>query len=127
MYVHVEKTTQGPIIIVARDDGVRLRVRAPNRKFSPRRNPDPTQATLVTAEALGSAGVLARWSCLMWDIERLSDESVRKLYENIRLQVAHDVQSGSRHRFMGETARQQAERLRGEMDRRRLRFTPIDW
>jgi hypothetical protein len=35
MLVDVEKTTKGPIIIVVRDDGVRLRVRAPDRKFSP--------------------------------------------------------------------------------------------
>ena len=63
----------------------------------------------------------------MSNIQRLSNESVLRLYENIREQVIKDVRSGSRHRFMGETARQQAERLREEMDRRRLRFTPIDW
>jgi len=28
---------------------------------------------------------------------------------------------------MGEPARQQAQRLREEMDRRRLKFTPIEW
>jgi hypothetical protein len=33
--VTVEKTTQRPIIIAVRDDGVSLRVRAPDRKFSP--------------------------------------------------------------------------------------------
>jgi hypothetical protein len=63
----------------------------------------------------------------MSEIERLSDESVRRLYENIRTQVAEDLRSGSRHRFMRDTARQQAERLREEMDRRRLQFTPIKW
>jgi hypothetical protein len=63
----------------------------------------------------------------MSDIQRLSDESLHTLYENIRDQVAIDARSGSPHRFMGETARQQAERLREEMDRRRLRFDPIEW
>jgi hypothetical protein len=63
----------------------------------------------------------------MADIADLSDESVQKLYESIRDQVAQDIRSGSRHRFMGETAKMQAERLRREMDRRRLRFRAIDW
>jgi hypothetical protein len=63
----------------------------------------------------------------MGDIQLLSDESVCRLYESIRIQVALDVRSGGRHRFMGETARQQAERLREEMTRRRLRVSPIEW
>ena len=37
------------------------------------------------------------------------------------------MNSGGRYRFVGESARQYAERLREEMDRRRLKFTPIDW
>ncbi len=63
----------------------------------------------------------------MSDIERLNDESLNRLYESIREQVAADVRLGGRHRLVGETARQQAERLRAEMDRRRLRVNPIDW
>ena len=63
----------------------------------------------------------------MSDIQRLSDESLHTLYENIRDQVEIDHRSPSSHRLMGETARQQAERLREEMDRRRLKFTPIEW
>jgi len=35
MFVVAQKTAQGPIITVVRDDGVRLRVRAPDRKFTP--------------------------------------------------------------------------------------------
>jgi len=35
MHVNVEKTTDRPVIIAVRDDGVSLRVRAPDRKFSP--------------------------------------------------------------------------------------------
>lgn len=60
-------------------------------------------------------------------IEDLSDESVLKLYENIRQQVFADNQVGSRHRLLGETAKQQAQRLRDELDRRRLKVSPIDW
>ena len=63
----------------------------------------------------------------MNELRRLTDESIRRLYNSIREQVAQDSRSGSPHRFMGETARQQAERLREEMDRRRLKFTPIEW
>ncbi len=35
MYLNVEKTTDRPNIIAIRDDGVSLRVRTPDRKFSP--------------------------------------------------------------------------------------------
>jgi hypothetical protein len=84
-------------------------------------------ATLVTGQSLRFDGARRWWSCFMWDIQNLSDESIRRLYDNIQEQVALDVRSGSRHRFMGETARQQAERLREEMDRRRLQFKRIDW
>ena len=60
-------------------------------------------------------------------LNKLSDESVLILYENIREQVAADARTGSRYKFVGETAKQRAEHLREEMDRRRLRFTPINW
>jgi hypothetical protein len=63
----------------------------------------------------------------MNDIRFLSDESLHTLYDNIREQVVQDFRSGSRHRFMGETAKQQAQRLREEMNRRRLRFDLIEW
>jgi hypothetical protein len=45
-------------------------------------------------------------------IESLSDESVLRFYEDIRQQVAADLASGNRYRFIGEAAKQQAERLR---------------
>ena len=63
----------------------------------------------------------------MSSIRILADDNVLRLYENIREQVSADIRLGSRHRLMGETAKQQAERLREELDRRRLQFTPIDW
>jgi hypothetical protein len=55
------------------------------------------------------------------------DESLLHFYESVRRQVEADRQSGGRYRFAGESARQYADRLREEMDRRRLQFTPIDW
>jgi hypothetical protein len=60
-------------------------------------------------------------------IESLSDESVLRFYEGIRQQVAADLGAGNRYRFMGEAAKQQAERLRIELARRRLRCNPIEF
>jgi hypothetical protein len=54
------------------------------------------------------------------------DESLLTYYVSVRRQVEADMHSGGRDRFAGESARQYAERLREEMDRRRLTFTPID-
>jgi hypothetical protein len=59
--------------------------------------------------------------------EKLSDESLCTLYENIREQVSEDVRLGSKHRLMNETAKDYAERLRDEIDRRRLKVSPITW
>jgi hypothetical protein len=55
------------------------------------------------------------------------DERLLAFYENVRRQVEMDVLSGGRYRFAGEGVKQYADKLREEMDRRRLRFTPIDW
>jgi hypothetical protein len=55
------------------------------------------------------------------------DDSLLVFYESVRRQVEADTRSGGRYRFVGDAARQYAERLRDEMDRRRLKFTPIDW
>jgi hypothetical protein len=55
------------------------------------------------------------------------DESLLHFYESVRRQVEADTQSGGRYRFIGVNAKQYADRLREEMDRRRLLFTPIDW
>jgi hypothetical protein len=63
----------------------------------------------------------------MIHVQFLSDESVLRFYENIRQQVAADMRLESRYRLMGVSAKQQAERLREEMTRRRMRFTPIEW
>ena len=55
------------------------------------------------------------------------DERLLAFYENVRRQVELDGRSGSQYRFAGEGVKQYAENLREEIERRRLRFTPIDW
>lgn len=56
---------------------------------------------------------------------QMKDERLLAFYENVRQQVALDA--GSRYHFAGDGVRACADKLREEMDRRRLRFTPIDW
>ena len=60
-------------------------------------------------------------------VELLSDESVLRFYEDIRQQVAADLATGNRYCFIGEAAKRQAQRLRIEIDRRRLRCNSIQW
>ena len=55
------------------------------------------------------------------------DDNLLAFYESVRRQVEADMQYGGRYRFAGEQVKQYAERLREEMDRRRLKFAPIDW
>ena len=63
----------------------------------------------------------------MDDLSKSSDESLLVFYENVRRQVDADIKYGGSYRFIGESVKQYADRLGEEMDRRRLRFTPIDW
>jgi hypothetical protein len=53
------------------------------------------------------------------------DESLLIFYESVRRQV--DADRYERYRFTGKSVKEYAERLREEMNRRRLRFTPIEW
>jgi hypothetical protein len=55
------------------------------------------------------------------------DERLLAFYEGVRRQVDLDAQSGGRYRFAGEGVKKYADKLREEMERRRLRFTPIEW
>jgi len=56
----------------------------------------------------------------------LKDESVLRLYDNIRSQV--DAERGLTHKFMtGKPVKQHAAELREELVRRRLQHTPIEW
>ncbi len=55
------------------------------------------------------------------------DARLLAFYENVRRQVELDKRSGDRYRLAGEGVKKYAEKLREEIERRRLRFTPIDW
>lgn len=57
----------------------------------------------------------------------LTDESLLAYYESVRRQVAADNGLGGRHRLAGTRVKQYADRLTGEMKRRRLDFGPINW
>ena len=48
-------------------------------------------------------------------------------YEGVRRQVDLDRQASGRYRLAGDGVKQYAEKLREEMERRRLRFVPIEW
>jgi hypothetical protein len=61
------------------------------------------------------------------NFSQTKDERLLAFYENIRRQVHLDMQAGGRYRLIGEGVKQYADKLRDEMDQRRLRFTPIDW
>jgi hypothetical protein len=60
-------------------------------------------------------------------LKQLRDESVVHFYEKIREQVAADLAGGNRYHLLGEAAKQWAEHLREEIERRRLRYNPIEW
>ena len=61
------------------------------------------------------------------DFANSKDQSLLQYYESVRRQVEADKSLTGRHRFVGDTAKQYAERLREELERRRLPFTPIAW
>jgi hypothetical protein len=56
---------------------------------------------------------------------QLKDERLLLYYEAVREQVILD--GNSRYRFVGEGVRTFDEKLRDELEKRRLSFTPIDW
>lgn len=61
----------------------------------------------------------------------LSDESLLRFYDSVRKEVDADRDSmrrGYTHFFAnGDTIKKYAAGLRGEMERRRLSFSPIVW
>jgi hypothetical protein len=61
------------------------------------------------------------------DFSNSKDERLLSYYEDVRRQVDLDTQAGGRYRLAGDGVKQYADKLREEMDRRRLRFTPIEW
>jgi len=56
----------------------------------------------------------------------LTDDSLLAFYESVRRQVVADDKLGGR-RLAGATVKEYENRLKTEMDRRRLHFKPIDW
>jgi hypothetical protein len=59
-------------------------------------------------------------------VENLRDENLLRFYDNIREQVEADKHS--KYKFAaGNAVKQYAEALRGEMTKRRLQHTPIEW
>ena len=59
-------------------------------------------------------------------LEKISDESVVRYYENIRQQADAD-RAHRRHFTASPTVRERAEQLREEMIKRRLQHSPINW
>jgi hypothetical protein len=59
------------------------------------------------------------------NLSELKDERLLLYYEAVREQVILD--GNGRYRFAGEGVRAYGERLRDELEKRRLIFTPIDW
>jgi hypothetical protein len=55
------------------------------------------------------------------------DEGLLSLWESLRRQVQTDRANGGRARVVGHNLRAYAELLRSEMDRRELKYTPIDF
>ena len=61
------------------------------------------------------------------NFSKTKDERLLAFYEGVRRQVDLDKQAGGRYRLAGDGVKQYAEKLREEMERRRLRFMPIEW
>jgi hypothetical protein len=61
------------------------------------------------------------------NLSSTKDENLIVYYENVGRQVQADMRAGGRYLLAGDGVKQYAGKLREEMDRRRLRFTPIDW
>jgi hypothetical protein len=59
-------------------------------------------------------------------LEKISDESVLLYYESIRQQAEAD-RPYKYHLTASPSVRERAEKLREEMERRRLRHSPIRW
>ncbi|MDN3277977.1 hypothetical protein QWJ07_27185 [Frankia sp. RB7] len=57
--------------------------------------------------------------------ENLSDYFIVRMYESIRDEVLADATSGVS--LVGDPARERAEELRQEIERRGLHCAPIDW
>jgi hypothetical protein len=64
---------------------------------------------------------------MLMNFANSKDETLLRFYESVRDQVQVDSQFGGKYRFAGDGVKQYADALRDEMERRRLRFSPINW
>jgi hypothetical protein len=64
---------------------------------------------------------------LVSSLTHVTDETLLKLYENVRSQVSADIRLGDRYRLLGDTARKYADNLFEEIQRRGLQVSPIYW
>jgi hypothetical protein len=60
-------------------------------------------------------------------LQHVTDETLLKLYENVRFQVSADITLNGRHRLLGDNAKSYADSLLEEIKRRGLTVTPIQW
>lgn len=63
----------------------------------------------------------------MMNFSQTKTDRLLAFYDGVRRQVELDKQAGGRYRLAGDGVKQYAEKLREEMERRRLRFEPIEW
>jgi hypothetical protein len=56
-----------------------------------------------------------------------SDLSLLAFYASVRRQVEAERHTAVKYSVLGRNAKNYADKLREEMDRRRLQFAPIDW
>ncbi|ULK95973.1 hypothetical protein [Bradyrhizobium sp. I71] len=71
------------------------------------------------------AAFLKAWVDCMDDYSDLSDHFLMRMYEGIRNEVNLDLSRGTQ--LVGDAARQRAEQLRAEIERRGLFCAPIVW
>ena len=74
----------------------------------------------VSLQAILPPGVQMR-------LQNLGDKGLVALYESLRRRTTAANGAGLRSRVIGQSTKDYAERLRAEMERRRLQFTPIEW
>jgi hypothetical protein len=79
---------------------------------------------------LRDALAILKWQGLMgatMNFSSSNDRSLLTLWESVRRQVIADRAASGRCRFVGQHVRAYAEALRSEMDRRQLKYPPIEW
>jgi hypothetical protein len=61
------------------------------------------------------------------DFSTAGDETLIAFYESVRRQVEADKQSGGISRLVGASTKKYADTVREEMNRRQMKYAPIDW